>query len=127
MIRSRAWDGVSDNNTKLNMQSINNCLKLEYHALNEGQDKKTDSWVTAVVVVLHFYCIFLFVLNAVLNTDLQGSSSLELFQMGRVGNYCGGKGEKGALDVFFTYRTPRRRKNFIRVYRQKFLRKYFTV
>lgn len=40
VIRSRAWDGVSDNNTKLNMQSINNCLKLEYHALNEGQDKK---------------------------------------------------------------------------------------
>lgn len=75
--------------------------------------------------MLHFYCIFLFVLNAVLNTDLQGSSSLELFG-GRVGNYCGGRGKRCAW-CCFTYRTPRRRKNLIRVYRQKFLRKHFTV
>lgn len=78
---------VRDNNTKLNIQSINNSLKLVYHSLNEGLNKKTvtetESW-TAVArkkKIQHFYCIFLFVLNAVLNTDLLGSLSLELFQM----------------------------------------------
>lgn len=69
-----SWDGMGEGQ----QHKIEHAIKKQQPVMLFNESKIA---VARKKKIQHFYCIFLFVLNAVLNTDLLGSSSLELFQM----------------------------------------------